>query len=125
MAYFVDIFGWVKYNGQRIGCIFIKTNCMNNDFKIAVRHCLHMLACKYHQAVFYLKWAACLAITSLVWGGAIWFGSLAWDQKQGAVLAVMGFGAWLAVFRFVLPGFWYLSKEVIKQFFRYINYRFL
>lgn len=98
---------------------------MNNEFKIAARHCLHMLVCKYHQVLFFVKWAACLAITFLVWGGAIWFGSLAWDQKQGAVLAVMGFGAWLVVCRFVLPGFWYLSKEVIKQFFRYINYRFL
>jgi hypothetical protein len=67
----------------------------------------------------------CLAITCLVWGGALWFGSLAWDQKQGAVLALMGFGAWLAVCRFVFPVFWFISIEVIRRFFRYINYRFL
>ena len=95
------------------------------DIKTAARYLINTTACKYRQVVFYAKWAVCIAVTSLVWGGAIWFGSLAWDQKQGAVLALMGFGAWLAVCRFVLPGFWYLSNEVIKQFVRYINHRFL
>lgn len=98
---------------------------MNNDFKTVARHYMHMTACKYYQVVFYAKWVVCIAVTFLVWGGAVWFGSLAWDQKQGAVLALMGFGAWLAVCRFVLPGFWYLSNEVIKQFVQYINHRFL
>lgn len=98
---------------------------MNNDFKTVARHYMHMTACKYHQVVFYAKWVVCIAVTFWVWGGAVWFGSLAWDQKQGAVLALMGFGAWLAVCRFVLPGFWYLSNEVIKQFVKYINHRFL
>jgi len=98
---------------------------MNNDFKTVARHYMHMTACKYHQVVFYAKLVVCIAVTFLVWGGAVWFGSLAWDQKQGAVLALMGFGAWLAVCRFVLPGFWYLSNEVIKQFVQYINHRFL
>lgn len=80
---------------------------------------------RYRQAVFCAKWAVCIAATLLIWGGAVWFGSLAWDQKQGAILALMGFGAWLAACRFVLTGFWYLSLEVIKYFFRYIHYRFL
>ena len=109
----------------RLIVFLFKSNYMNNDFKIAARHYLHMAACKYRQLVFCVRWAACLAITFLVWGGAVWFGSIEWDQKQGAVLSVMGFGAWLAVCRFVLPGFWYLSKEVIKQFFEYIGHRFL
>ena len=91
---------------------------MNNDLKIVARHYMHMTACKYRQVVFYAKWVVCVAVTFLVWGGAVWFGSL-------AVLALMGFGAWLAVCRFVLPGFWYLSNEVIKQFVQYINHRFL
>lgn len=86
---------------------------------------MNMALCKYRQAVFCAKWMVCIAATLLVWGGAIWFGSMAWDQKQGAVLALMGFCAWLVVCRFVLPGFWYLSIEVIKQFFRYVSYRFL
>ena len=94
---------------------------MNNDFKTVARHYMHMTACKYHQVVFYAKWVVCITVTFWVWGGAVWFGSLAWDQKQGAVLALMGFGAWLAVCRFVLPGFWYLSNEVIKQFVQYIG----
>ena len=98
---------------------------MVNDIKTAARCFINSTACKYRQAVFYAKWVVFIAITFLVWGGAVWFGSLAWDQKQGAVLALMGFGAWLAVCRFVLPGFWYLSKEVIKQFAQYINHRFL
>ena len=98
---------------------------MVNDIKTAARCFINSTACKYRQAVFYAKWVVCIAITFLVWGGAVWFGSIAWDQKQGAVLALMGFGAWLAVCRFVLPGFWYLSKEVIKQFAQYINHRFL
>lgn len=98
---------------------------MADYIKTKARYCMNMAVFKYRQGVFYAKWAICIAITSLVWGGAIWFGSLAWDQKQGAVLALMGFGAWLAVCRFVLPGFWYLSNEVIKQFVQYINHRFL
>lgn len=80
---------------------------------------------RYRQAVFCAKWVVCIAATMLVWGGGIWFGSLAWDQKQGAILALMGFGAWLAACRFVLPGFWYLSVGVIKQLFRYVHYRYL
>lgn len=98
---------------------------MNNDFKTVARHYMHMIARKYRQVVFYAKWAVCIAVTFLVWGGAVWFGSLAWDQKQGAVLALMGFGAWLMVCRFVFPVFWYLSNEVIKKFVQYINHRFL
>jgi hypothetical protein len=98
---------------------------MNNDIKTSTRFCMNMALRKYREVVFYTKWAVCIAITCLVWGGAIWFGSLAWDQKQGAILALMGFVAWLAVCRFVLPGFWYLSKEVIKQLVQYINHRFL
>jgi hypothetical protein len=74
---------------------------------------------------FYTKWLLGLAVTCLVWGGALWFGSLAWDQKQGAILALMGFGAWLTVCRFVFSAFWFISIEVIKRFFGYINYRFL
>ncbi|MDD3936037.1 hypothetical protein [Rhodoferax sp.] len=98
---------------------------MDKNIKTAARCWMNMTARKYREAVFCAKWAVCIASTCLVWGGAIWFGSLAWDQKQGAVLALMGFVAWLVVCRFVLPGFWYLSKEVIKQFFQYINHRFL
>lgn len=98
---------------------------MNANFKTTIRRCINSTVCKYHQFIFYARWLICLAITLFVWGGALWFGSLAWDQKQGAVLALMGFGAWLAVCRFVLPGFWYLSIEVIKQIFRYVSYRFL
>lgn len=98
---------------------------MNKNLKITVRRCMNMAVCKYRQAVFCAKWVVCIAATLLVWGGAIWFGSMAWDQKQGEVLALMGFCAWLAVCRFVLPGFWYLSIDVAKQLFRYINYRFL
>lgn len=98
---------------------------MENDFKIKARRCINIAACKYRQVIFWVRWMLCIAVTVLVWGGALWFGSLAWDQKQGAILALMGFGGWLAVCRFVLPGFWYLSIEVIKQIFRYVNYRFL
>ena len=76
---------------------------MNNDIKTSARYCMNLAVRKYRDAVFYTKWVVCIAITCLVWGGAIWFGSLAWDQKQGAVLALMGFGAWLAVCRLVLP----------------------
>lgn len=98
---------------------------MDNIFKNAIRHTLAVAVFRCRQAVLFGKWAVCIAATMLVWGGAIWFGSLAWDQKQGAILALMGFGAWLAACRFVLPGFWYLSLEVIRYFFRYINYRFM
>ena len=98
---------------------------MSNNIQASVRYWMDMAVRKYHEVVFCAKWAVCIASTCLVWGGAVWFGSLAWDQKQGAVLALMGFGAWLVVCRFVLPEFWYLSKEVIKKFFRYINHRFL
>ena len=98
---------------------------MDKNIRTGARYWMSMTVRKYHDAVFYAKWAVCIASTCLVWGGAIWFGSLAWDQKQGAVLALMGFVAWLVVCRFVLPGFWYFSKEVIKQFFQYINHRFL
>lgn len=98
---------------------------MSNNFKNAIRHTMAVAADRYRQTVFCAKWVVCIAATLLVWGGAIWFGSLAWDQKQGAILALMGFGGWLAACRFVLPGFWYLSIEVIRYFFRYINYRFL
>lgn len=80
---------------------------------------------QYHQVMFWARWGTCILITLLVWGGAVWFGSLAWDQKQGAVLALMGFGAWLTVVRFTLPGFWVLSKEVIKHLFRWIHDRYL
>jgi len=98
---------------------------MENDFKTKARRCMYIAASKYRQVIFCAKWVICIAVTLLVWGGALWFGSLAWDQKQGAILALMGFGAWLVVCRFVLPGFWYLSIEIIKQILRYVNYRFL
>jgi len=51
-----------------------------------------MAAYRYGQVIFCAKWVMCVAVTLLVWGGAIWFGSLAWDQKQGAILGLMGFG---------------------------------
>lgn len=98
---------------------------MDNNFKNAIRHTLTAAVFRYRQAVLCGKWAVCIAATMLVWGGAIWFGSLAWDQKQGAILALMGFGAWHAACRFVLPGFWYLSLDVIRYLFRYIHYRFM
>ncbi len=98
---------------------------MRVEFKNSVRAILNRVATTYRQVVFCTRWVICIGATFLVWGGALWFGSLAWDQKQGAVLAVMGFVGWLAVCRFVLPGFWILSIEVIKRFFQYIEYRFL
>lgn len=98
---------------------------MNYKFKNAARHWLAVALHQYHQLIYWARWVLCILITLLVWGGAVWFGSLAWDQKQGAVLGLMGFAAWLAVFRFVAPGFWVLSKEVIKQLFRWINDRYL
>ena len=98
---------------------------MINARKAAVRRCINMAAYRYGQVIFCAKWVMCVAVTLLFWGGAIWFGSLAWDQKQGAILGLMGFGAWLAVCRLVLPGFWYLSINVFKQLFRYINYRLM
>jgi hypothetical protein len=98
---------------------------MRVEFKKSVRAVLNVIASTYRQVVFCTRWVICIGATFLVWGGALWFGSLAWDQKQGAVLAVMGFVGWLAVCRFVLPGFWILSIEVIRRFFQYIEYRFL
>lgn len=98
---------------------------MNNSFRIAVRRFICAVENKYRQFTFFVKWALCVAATVFVWGGAVWFGSLAWDQKQGAVLALMGFCAWLVVCRFIFAVLWYLSLEVISRFFRYINYRYL
>jgi hypothetical protein len=97
---------------------------MTNDQKNTIRHWINTVAYTFGQVVFYVKWSVAVAITCLVWGGALWFGSLAWDQKQGAVLAMMGFGAWLAVCRFVFPVFWFVSIEVIRRFFGYISSRF-
>ncbi len=98
---------------------------MRFGFKNSVRAVLNWIASAYRQVVFCARWVICIGATVLVWGGALWFGSLAWDQKQGAVLALMGFVGWLAVCRFVLPGFWVFAIEVIKRFFQYIEYRFL
>ena len=74
---------------------------MRVEFKNSVRAILNRVATTYRQVVFCTRWVICIGATFLVWGGALWFGSLAWDQKQGAVLAVMGFVGWLAVCRFV------------------------
>lgn len=90
-----------------------------------LRSALSAVGHAYRQVVFYTRWGVCIGATLLVWGGALWFGSLAWNQKQGAVLALMGFMGWLAVCRFVLPGFWILSIEVVRRFIQYIEYRFL
>lgn len=98
---------------------------MRVGFKNSVRAILNRVANTYRQVVFCTRWVIFIGATCLVWGGALWFGSLAWDQKQGAVLALMGFVGRLAVCRFVLPGFWIFSIEVIKRFFQYIEYRFL
>lgn len=98
---------------------------MTNDRRTTARRWINSAVYRYGQVVFYAKWALCITVTCLVWGGALWFGSLAWDQKQGAILALMGFGAWLTVCRYVFPVFWFISIEVIRRFFRYINYRFL
>lgn len=97
---------------------------MTNDQKITIRRWINMAAHTVGQVVFYVKWSTAVVITCLVWGSALWFGSLAWDQKQGTVLALMGFGAWLAVCRFVFPVFWFVSVEVIRRFFEYISSRF-
>lgn len=98
---------------------------MTNNRRTTARRWINSAVYRYGHVVFHAKWALCIAVTCLVWGGALWFGSLAWDQKQGAILALMGFGAWLTVCRFVFPVLWFISIEVIKRLFRYINYRFL
>jgi hypothetical protein len=98
---------------------------MKTGFRYYFRTILEALVFGWRQMVFYTRLVVCIGATLLVWGGALWFGSLAWEQKQGAVLALMGFMGWLAVCRFVLPGFWILSIEVVKRLFQYIEYRFL
>jgi len=98
---------------------------MKSGFRNYLRTILETLAFALRQMVLYIRWGMCIGATLLVWGGALWFGSLAWDQKQGAVLALMGFVGWLAVCRFVLPGFWILSIEAVRRLFQYIEYRFL
>lgn len=79
----------------------------------------------YRQAVCYARLAICIAITLLIWGGAVWFGSLAWDRKNGSILALMGFLGWLFASRYFLAGSWFLSIEVIKKFWQVVSRRYL
>lgn len=67
----------------------------------------------YINAKYYIKVLFWVAITVLVWGGALWFGSLGFDQKQGLVLAIMGFSAWLLIFKLGMPAFWVISLEML------------
>ncbi|MEY4755742.1 MAG: hypothetical protein RJA34_640 [Pseudomonadota bacterium] len=102
-----------------------ENSCMKIELRQYLRAIFETFVFAWRLMVFYTRWVVCIGAALLVWGGALWFGSLAWDQKQGGVLAFMGFIGWLAVCRFVLPGFWILSIEVVRRFFRYIEYRFL
>ena len=74
---------------------------------------------------FLLQWAFLIAVTLLVFGGAVWFGSLAWHQKHGGVFFVMGFCAWLAMWRFFVPPAWFTAKSVLGQFISFFRAKYL
>jgi len=88
---------------------------MNNAATINLGKFVERLKSTYRWGVYVAQWALCIASVLFVWGGAIWFGSLGFEQKQGAVLFFMGVGGWLAMSRYVVPALWFLSIETLKR----------
>ncbi len=76
---------------------------------------------KFSVAKYLVQRGFQVAITLLVWGGAVWFGSLGLAHKQGSVFFAMGFGVWLLIFRLMVPDAWYMSKEMMAGWLRWLK----
>jgi hypothetical protein len=94
---------------------------MTNQKEEAFDEMLQGVGYKYQVGKYYFQKALCAAITVLIWGGAVWFGSLGWPQKQGSVFFVMGFGVWLLIFKLIAPGLWWMSKEMMLDLVRWLK----
>ena len=94
---------------------------MTNQKEEAFDEMLQSVGYKYQVEKYYFQKALCVAITVLIWGGAVWFGSLGWPQKQVSVFFVMGFGVWLLIFKLIAPGLWWMSKEMMLDLVRWLK----